>query len=569
MKVVRISQLKLPVTHTEEALTEAVYRALKSLVKRSQGKALQETLSFKIVKKSIDARKEEICYSYVVDVDINTWLGDPAFSVETFVKKCKNPQITVAEKISYEDTIQEITSTRFAETMGDERSDRYSFMTSALLVHRPMIIGSGPAGLFCAYRLARAGLAPIVVERGEPVEERTKTVNTFFATGLLNNESNVQFGEGGAGTFSDGKLNTMIKDKNGRHAFVLETFVRFGAPEEILYLNKPHIGTDVLALVVKNMRNAIIKCGGTFQFNTKLTDLKTEDNRIVAVTLMDTKNGTTRAAACDRLVLATGHSARDTFEMLYQKQLVMEAKAFAMGVRIEHPRTMIDQAQYGKYHAILPAADYKFTHQAKNGRGVYTFCMCPGGYVVNSSSETGRTCVNGMSYSGRDGINSNSALIVTVTASDFPDATPLGGVRLQQQLEKKAFQLGEGKIPAQMYGDFKNDRMSVSWGEIEPQCQGSVHRTNLRTLFPVYMTEALIEGIEAFQKKIPDYNRYDAVISGVESRTSSPLRILRSETGESSIRGIYPCGEGAGYAGGITSAAIDGLKIAEAICNNL
>lgn len=555
--MLRIAQLKLPVEHTQEELRETVYSRLKILNKINHVKLSKENLKYRIIKQSIDARKGEVRYIYTVEVDVSALLEEKGLSEAEIVRKCKNPDITISDARRYPDI-----SIRTGNISTDEGMSASAKRKPA---YRPVIVGSGPAGLFCAYTLALAGYCPIVIERGEKVEDRSSTVERFFQKGMLNPESNVQFGEGGAGTFSDGKFNTMVKDKTGRNTFVLETFVKFGADEKLLYMNKPHIGTDVLSVVVKNMREEIIRLGGTFLFDTKMVDFRTENYRLAAVVTVNTKDGNRQEIPCEVLVLATGHSARDTFEMLYQKQLFMEPKAFAMGVRIEHKRAMIDEAQYGNYKDILPAADYKLTHRAKNGRGVYTFCMCPGGYVINSSSEKGLTCVNGMSYSGRDGENSNSAIIVTVTKEDFSDRSPLGGVRLQRELEKAAYIAGEEKIPVQMFGDFKKNIVSSAWGDILPQTKGDYVPANLNRIFPSFISESLVEGIDTFAVRIKDYNRYDAVISGVESRTSSPLRILRNEAFESNISGIYPCGEGAGYAGGITSAAMDGIKVFEAI----
>ena len=525
--MIRISQIKMNFSHTEQDLRQAIKKQLRLKPNENQ-------FQYKIVKKSIDARKNDLKYIYSVDVELP--------DENRILKKSGNVNITVSQKKEYE----------------------YVKNGEEVLSKRPVIIGCGPAGLFCAYLLASRGYRPIVIERGGCVEERTKSVETFFKTGILDTESNVQFGEGGAGTFSDGKLNTMVKDKFGRNDFVLETFVKFGADEKILYLNKPHIGTDVLSNVVKNMREETIKLGAEFRFHTKMTDFCVQDNQIVSINIED-KDGKAETLPCNVLVLAIGHSARDTFQMLYQKKILMEPKSFAVGVRIEHPQKQINESQYGEYQDMLPAADYKLAVTLENKRGVYSVCMCPGGYVVNSSSEKGHTAVNGMSYSGRNGENANSAMIVTVTPQDFPEQSPLGGLALQRQLEKAAYQAGNGKIPIQLFGDFKQNKESTALGEVIPQTKGETQFANLRTVFPEYLSESLIQGIDYFSCKIKGYNRPDAVLSGVESRTSSPLRILRNEQYESSIFGIYPCGEGAGYAGGITSAAMDGIRVYEAI----
>jgi len=425
---------------------------------------------------------------------------------------------------------------------------------------RPIIIGSGPCGMFCAYLLAETGYKPIIIERGEKVEDRVKTIENYWTTGNLKVNSNVQFGEGGAGTFSDGKLNTLVKDKNFRQKKVLETFVKHGAPEEILYLNKPHIGTDILRKVIKSMREEIISNGGEFRFNECLTDIKIENNKLTEIQINNEKWLKTNL-----LVLAIGHSARDTFKMLYDKNLYMTAKPFAVGIRIQHPQDMINKSQYGEENCnILPPASYKLTYTSSTNRGVYTFCMCPGGYVVNSSSEENKLAINGMSNYKRESKNANSAVIVTVNPSDF-GTHPLSGIEFQRKLETLAYKEGNGKVPVQLYKDFKEDKTSTKIKEVEPIIKGNYTLGNINNILPKYITESLVEGIEYFNTKIKGYNRDDAVLAAVESRTSSPVRIIRDEQFESNIKGILPAGEGAGYAGGITSAAIDGIKIAEQI----
>ena len=434
-----------------------------------------------------------------------------------------------------------------------------------------MIIGTGPAGLFCGYHLARMGYRPILLERGAAVDERIQDVENFWNGGELKSNSNVQFGEGGAGTFSDGKLNTLVNDKFGRNTEVLRIFVENGAPEHILYESKPHIGTDVLAKVVVNMRNAIISMGGEVRFHNLVTDVLYHENediskQLYALEIMDLSSDQKYTLETENAVLAIGHSARDTFETLLNRGFKMEAKSFAIGVRMEHPQEMINESQYGKgTPAHLPAAPYKLAVNLENGRGVYTFCMCPGGYVVNASSEDGRLAVNGMSYSSRDGKNANTAVIVTVTPDDFGSDHVLSGMEFQRRLEERAYMEGQGKIPVQLFGDFKNNVSSDGPGEILPQLKGEYHWGNVRNIFPEDVAKSLEEGICLFDHKIKGYAREDAVLSGVESRTSSPVRILRNENLQSNIGGIYPCGEGAGYAGGITSAAMDGLKVAETI----
>ena len=536
--MIRINQIKFPVEHDESMLYQKIEKILK--IRRSQ------IMQMQIVKKSIDARKKP-------DLQIVYSVNITAENEAAILKKCKDKNVMAICPKHY---------------CLPEKG-------SSPLTERPVIIGAGPAGLFAAYLLAMEGYRPHVIERGKTVEERTEDVLNFWNTGILDTASNVQFGEGGAGTFSDGKLNTLVKDPSGRNQFVLETFVKFGAPEQILYENKPHIGTDILSEVIAAMRKEIIRLGGSFSFKTCLTGFKINNDAITSIEL-DHKEWIP-ASVC---VLALGHSARDTFEMLSQTPLSMEPKSFAVGFRVEHPQQFINETQYGeKYHDKLDAAPYKVTANLPNGRGVYSFCMCPGGYVVNASSEENRLAVNGMSYSDRGGSNANSAIIVSVTPEDFKadairhgvleDANGreavLSGVRFQERLEERAWKLGNGKIPQQLFGDYCKNRPSVSYGAFESTTKGDSVLCNLRGLLPEELEESFIEGMHHFSRAIPKFDREDAILSGVESRTSSPVRIVRDESFQSNIRGIYPCGEGAGYAGGIMSAAMDGLKVAEAI----
>lgn len=529
--MLRVSQLRLNYRHDQAALLRKLSKTLHL--------PESEILEYHIVKKSVDARKkDDICFTYTIDAAVK--------NEAAWQKKHRNEKsVTRASQTAYV----------FPKPGKDSLS------------HRPIVAGSGPAGLFCALMLARHGYRPLLIERGEPVELRQKTVQKFWKTGILNTESNVQFGEGGAGTFSDGKLNTLVKDKFGRNSEVLRIFAKAGAGEEICYVNKPHIGTEVLADVVKNMRNEIISLGGEVRFNTKLTGLKIKDGKLCGIVVNDNEE-----IAADVLVAALGHSARDSFEMLKVNKLFMTPKAFAVGVRIEHPQSMVNMAQYGcEKDDILGAADYKLTYQAKNGRSVYTFCMCPGGYVVNASSEEGRTAVNGMSYSDRGSDNANSAVIVSVTPEDFEkdggSKEPLSGMYFQQRLEAACYKAAKGRplIPVQLFKDFKNKQVSESFGGVQPVHRGNDVFADLNTCLPEYVCESLCEGIEAFGKKLQGFDREDALLSGIETRTSSPVRIERNEAFESNISGIYPCGEGAGYAGGITSAAMDGIKVAEAV----
>ncbi|MEG1292544.1 MAG: FAD-dependent oxidoreductase, partial [Lachnospiraceae bacterium] len=391
-------------------------------------------------------------------------------------------------------------------------------------------------------------------------------VALFWKEMVLNSESNVQFGEGGAGTFSDGKLNTLVKDVKGRNKKVLDVFIENGAPKEIAYHNKPHIGTDILLQVVSNMRKQIEAWGGTYLFQTCVTDFEFQGNDLKAVLCKNQQTGENIKIATQIAVLAIGPSARDTFELLLSKQFEMEAKSFAVGMRVEHPQAMISENQYGIEAAKkLPPASYKLATTLANARGVYSFCMCPGGYVVNASSQQGQLAVNGMSYHGRNGKNSNSAIIVTVTPKDYPNQGPLGGVAFQQQLEKKAYELGNGKVPQQLFGDYEQGKISQQYGTFETEIKGQHTFGALHELFSEEIRTSFIEGMHCFSHYIPNFNRADAILSGVESRTSSPVRITRDEFFESNKKGVYPCGEGAGYAGGIMSAAMDGLKVAEAI----
>ena len=523
-KLIRISQLKLPITHTKTQLEKKIAKTLKNP---------GNSFTYEIKKQSLDCRhKNDKIFVYTVDVMIR--------DEQKLAKKVNNNNIMLTKEKSYE----------------------FPSPGETPLLHSPVIVGSGPAGLFCGWYLAKAGYCPIILERGEEAEKRQKTVENFWKNGVLDPESNVQFGEGGAGTFSDGKLNTLVKDPYGRNHEVLKRFVAAGAPEEIIYQQKPHLGTDVLVGIVEKMRHEIEEMGGKFCFRSKVTDLIFENNTLKEIEINNDKR--IPAQVC---VLAPGHSARDTFEMLQKRGVYMEPKSFAVGLRIEHPQEMINMDLYGEpENELLGAASYKVTHKCANGRGVYSFCMCPGGYVVNASSEPGRLAVNGMSYQARDSRNANSAMIVTVTPEDFPDKGVLGGVEFQRDLEKKAWELGEGKIPVQLFGDFCKNQASEALGEVTPCMKGEYILTNVRSVLPKAVGDSIEEGVRAFGKRISGFDREDALLSGIESRTSSPVRIVRDQELTANMAGIYPCGEGAGYAGGITSAAMDGIKVAETVC---
>jgi len=533
--VFRIEQLKLPITYTEQELKAAICRELKI--------SEQELAEYQIVRRSLDARKKnEIHYSFLVDARVNN-------------EKKLQKQLGKLKRVS----------------ISQETRYQYRITGMQKMKQRPVIVGAGPAGLFCAYFLAKCGYRPVLIERGDTIENRTTKVERFWRENSLDVESNVQFGEGGAGTYSDGKLNTMVKDTHGRIKEVLNTFVSFGAPAEIIYLNKPHIGTDKLRVVIKNMREEIERLGGTCLFRTKLTGLEICEGTVEQRSqLSGIEVNNSEILECDTLVLALGHSARDTFSMLYQNALQMEKKAFAIGVRMEHPQQLIDENQYGKCSSLLPAADYKLTYTTQEGRGVYSFCMCPGGFVVNASSEEGRLAVNGMSNYDRSERNANSAIVVAVKPEDFSyygqvGDTPLAGMEFQRQLESLAYKAGEGLIPVQMYEDFRKGKASCALGTILPNTKGGYHPANLHECLPTFIGDSILEAMPEFARRIPGFDRPEVVMEGVESRTSSPIRILRDENLESNIAGIYPCGEGAGYAGGIVSAAADGLRVFEAI----
>ncbi len=539
--MIRINQLKLTVTDSVVKLKLAAAKVLRIEAK--------DIATLTVVRRSIDARKKpEIYFSYTVMIE--TKFSEK--QEEKLVQKLKNRDVSL-------DSIPEYREPKLNDVIaGVERREFFKEEKN-----RPVVVGFGPAGMFAALLLARAGMHPVVFERGADVDQRIRDVEDLWEQGKLHTESNPQFGEGGAGTFSDGKINTLVKDKEGRSSFVLNLFVGYGADPSITIDAKPHVGTDCLVDIVKNIRREIEALGGEIRFNTKFTyDRERDKDR--------------------KIVLAIGHSARDTYEELYNEGLEMQAKDFAMGFRVQHSQTMINEDLYGEVDEetlkALGQGAYKVTHTAGNGRGVYSFCMCPGGYVVNSSSEEGELCVNGMSYHARDGKYANAAIIVSVRKSDYDgEHDPLGGIRLQRELEKRAFELKDGKVPVQTYGDFKKNRESTeeSLGEVKPEIKGQYDFAKLNDIFRFEegskyaslndFNETFVEGMESFEHKLRGFSREDTVLSGIEARTSSPVRIPRNEEFESNISGIYPCGEGAGYAGGIMSAAMDGMKTAEAL----
>lgn len=541
MIMIRLNQLKLPVNHTEAQLMNKTAQILRI--------PEAEILEIEIVRQSLDARKKpELFYSYSVNVTVKR----EQKVYKDAVRRLGKVNVALVEKTEY----------HFPD--GGTQPQK----------HPTVIIGMGPAGLFCAYYLAQHGYAPVILERGEDVDTRQADVEAFWQTGRLKPDSNVQFGEGGAGTFSDGKLNTLVKDKYGRNTEVLKTFVRHGADPSIVYQAKPHIGTDVLSRVIKSMREEILRLGGEVRFKSHVTEIKTQNGQVTGVIV----NGR-EEIPCEQVVLAPGHSARDTFAMLYEKNFPMASKPFAVGFRVEHPQNLINRSQYGAEHVKeLGAAAYKVTAKTSCGRGVYSFCMCPGGYVVNASSEPGRLAVNGMSYSGRDGKNANSAIIVAVTPADYGSDHPLAGIEFQRRLEQRAYELCDGKLPVQRYGDFRekvtgepckiqNGPKDGLWDNLEPQCKGEFAWADLTGILPGDCNQAFVEGMDSFDRQIHGFASQTAILTGVESRTSSPVRIERDENLQSGIRGCYPCGEGAGYAGGITSAAMDGIRVAEQIAS--
>lgn len=531
--MLRLSEIKLPLNHTPEELPAAILKKL--------GVPASDLHGFTIFLRSYDARKKHnILLTYTLDIDVeNEAALLTRFHDDRHVKPTPDTE--------------------------------YKFVAQAPgnLAKRPIVIGTGPCGLFAGLVLAQMGFKPIILERGKAVRERTKDTWGLWRKRVLNPESNVQFGEGGAGTFSDGKLYSQIKDPKHYGEKVLKEFVLAGAPEEILYVSKPHIGTFRLVGMVEVMRDTITKLGGEVRFSSKVETLQRENGQITGVTLANGEH-----IEADHVVLAIGHSARDTFQMLHDQGVFMEAKPFSVGFRIEHPQSLIDAARLGKYagHPKLGAADYKLVHHAKNGRSVYSFCMCPGGTVVAATSEPNRVVTNGMSQYSRNERNANSGIVVGITPEvDYPGG-PLAGIELQERLESHAYILGGSnyEAPAQLVGDFIAGKPSTAIGSVEPSYKPGVALGDLALALPDFAIEAIREALPAFEKQIKGYSLHDAVLTGIETRTSSPLRITRDESMQSlNVKGLFPAGEGAGYAGGILSAGVDGIRIAEALARDM
>lgn len=559
--MIKISQLKADINYTDEYLKKKIEKELS--LKHIFNDVPDFT--YKILRRSIDARKKpDIFYVFSLAIDFNNTNSKDFDSI--ILKKCKNRNISKYDENEY--------------------IPRLNINLNEAYKKRPVIIGEGPCGLFAGLILARAGLKPVIFERGDKVDKRVDKVRDFWLTGSIDENTNVQYGEGGAGTFSDGKLNTLVKDKSGKNRFVLETFVEYGANKQCAFDAHPHVGTDVLREVVTNIRNEINRLNGQIIHLCKMTELVIENDKIIGLyvdnlsgeeiklthklssdnSYIDTIKCGLNYISTDDLVLSIGHSARDTFEMLYEKGVYIEQKNFAIGLRIQHKQSTIDNSQYGNGHDDkLPPSPYKVTNHTSNGRDVFSFCMCPGGYVVNASSKNGYLCVNGMSYSDRASENANSALICAIDRDDFESDHPLAGMRLQEELEKKAYEEGKGKIPVQLFSDYKNSVKSDKFKSINPMFKGNTEFANIRNILPDSINKAIIESIDKFGYTIEGFDDDDAIIAAVESRTSSPVRIKRDENLESNIKGLYPCGEGAGYAGGIMSAAMDGIKVADKI----
>ena len=539
--MLRLSEIKLTLAeaeHPDPVLLAAACRML--------GLPREQIAQVSLFKRSFDARKADLVAVYIVDVT----LADPAQEPVLLAKFAGNPHIAATPDMAW----------------------RPPVAAAASQPLRPVVVGFGPCGIFAALVLAQMGFKPVVLERGKPVRQRTKDTWDLWRKGVLEPESNVQFGEGGAGTFSDGKLWSQIKDPRHLGRKVMSEFVKAGAPPEILYVAHPHIGTFKLVKVVETMREQIIALGGEIRFQQRVTDLRIEDGHVRGLTVLDQASGQTSELRADHVVLALGHSARDTFEMLHERGVFMEAKPFSIGFRIEHPQGVIDRARWGRRagHPLLGAADYKLVHHASNGRSVYSFCMCPGGTVVAATSEPGRVVTNGMSQYSRSERNANAGMVVGIEPGDYPGG-PLAGIALQRQLESTAFTLGgsDYRAPGQLVGDFIAGRPSTQLGAVEPSYKPGVKLGDLADALPRYAIEALREALPAFGRKIKGFDMPDAVLTGVETRTSSPLRITRGDDYQSlNVRGLFPAGEGASYAGGILSAGVDGIRVGEAVAQD-
>lgn len=533
--MLRLNEVKLPLDHTEEQLTAAILARLHI--------APAQLTGYTVYKRSYDARKKSAIV-LIYSLDVETADDDAVLKANA-----RDSHLMPSPDTRYKYVAHNVNASGAQP--------------------RPVVIGMGPCGLFAALILAQMGLKPIILERGKTVRERTKDTFGFWRKRELNPESNVQFGEGGAGTFSDGKLYSQIKDPKHYGRKVLTEFVKAGAPEEIIYVSKPHIGTFRLVKMVEAMRQEIVALGGEIRFEAKVTDIEIDQangERQVRSLLLSTGE----RLVTEHVVLAIGHSARDTFEMLYERGVFIEAKPFSIGFRVEHPQSMIDSCRFGPNagHPILGAADYKLVHHASNGRAVYSFCMCPGGTVVAAASEPGRVVTNGMSQYSRAERNANSAIVVSISPEDYP-GHPLAGIEFQRRLEEKAFELGGSNYnaPGQLMGDFVAGRPSTEFGAVVPSYKPQVHLTDLATILPEFAVTALREAFPAFDKQVKGYFKHDAVLTGLETRTSSPIRIKRRDDDLQSLntRGLFPAGEGAGYAGGILSAGVDGIKVAEAV----
>ena len=537
--MIRLTELKLPLDHPEDALP--------GLIAHTLGLKTSELLRHSIYKRSYDARKQKLLLVYIVDVEVSSG----ALEATLLQRLADHPHIRPTPDQAYYPV---------------------AHVNTAPAV-RPVVVGFGPCGIFAALLLAQMGFKPIVLERGKKVRERTQDTWGLWRKAKLNPESNVQFGEGGAGTFSDGKLWSQIKDPRHLGRKVMTEFVKAGAPPEILLVSKPHIGTFKLVKVVEHMREQIIALGGEVRFEQRVSDVRIEDGAIRGLTVQNLNDNTSYELRADQVVLALGHSSRDTVTMLHQRGVFMEAKPFSIGFRIEHPQGVIDRARLGQHagHPLLGAADYKLVHHANNGRSVYSFCMCPGGTVVAATSEVGRVVTNGMSQYSRNERNANAGIVVGISPADYPGG-PLAGIAFQRQLESHAYTLGGSnyEAPGQLVVDFLAGRPSTQLGSVEPSYKPGVRMTDLATALPAYAITAMRDAIPVFGKKIRGFDMHDAVLTGVETRTSSPVKITRGDDFQSlNVRGLYPAGEGASYAGGILSAGVDGIEVAEAVARSL